>query len=303
MPDPKLRPIPDVPMGIDKKTWDFLNVIKHNLNILAGSKGTQDNKGVTFEDLNSEIANIPDTEMSDVSGLYDFSLSETTCLPDARKEVSAGLYDLPVNLEERLRNIEKRNAYENPYSSYKILDDFAKDIISLGIVPSLFRTIEPKQYIPCTSLTLTKGTPVGTVADMQVVLDGNLYQVAETAGVPGLDLSVFIAEVPDFGGLVISAYYIGATSGIGGDINGDWLAPVHYIAVQLYNNSTAAWDSIIYIPDSRALNYRHIELPRDRTINYINAANRVDIRFYHPVTGNINHDLYIDYVAVVRNLK
>ena len=283
MPDPKLRPIPDVPMGIDKKTWDFLNVIKHNLNILAGSKGTQDNKGVTFEDLNSEIANIPDTQMSDVSGLYDFPLSEAACLPDARKEVSAGLYDLPVNLEERLRNIEKR--------------------VESGINPSLFRTIEPKQYIPCTSLTLTKGTPVGTVADMQVVLDGNLYQVAETAGVPGLDLSVFIAEVPDFGGLVISAYYTGATSGIGGDINGDWLAPVHYIAVQLYNNSTAAWDSIIYIPDSRALNYRHIELPRDRTINYINAANRVDVRFYHPITGNINHVLYIDYVAVVRNLK
>jgi len=67
----ELKPLGDVSKkGLDKRTWDFLNAVKHNILLLSGQKGTIDNKYVSFKDLDSlvfpdspqyvEVANIDD---------------------------------------------------------------------------------------------------------------------------------------------------------------------------------------------------------------------------------------------------
>ena len=55
MPDVEQKTLPGVPKNLDKALWDFLLVVKHNLEVLGGFKGTITNKGVTFGDVSSSV--------------------------------------------------------------------------------------------------------------------------------------------------------------------------------------------------------------------------------------------------------
>ena len=70
MPDPSLKPLGDVPKNLDKALWDFLDKVKHNLAIISGQKGIHDSTGVTFGDLDDEIASLPDSQGEEVANLY-----------------------------------------------------------------------------------------------------------------------------------------------------------------------------------------------------------------------------------------
>lgn len=55
MPDIAQKPLKDVPKNLDKALWDFLDGVHHNLSLLGGFKGTNDNKGVTFGDITLDV--------------------------------------------------------------------------------------------------------------------------------------------------------------------------------------------------------------------------------------------------------
>ena len=50
--------------------------------------------------------------------------------------------------------------------------------------------IAPAYKTPANINVVTGGTPVGSVTDMQTAFDGNVYNLPETTGAPGIDLEI-----------------------------------------------------------------------------------------------------------------
>jgi hypothetical protein len=139
------------------------------------------------------------------------------------------------------------------------------------------------------SMTVTAGTlSSGTVSDTQTWQDGNAVNISEVAGVPGFDVLFTFTGVSDFCRIGISAYYSGITT--------------HRSEVQIYDDANTTWRILWTFSTSDGYNYRYSDLPVSsgvRKADYINSSNEVKIRFYHPVTGNNAHDLFIDYISII----
>lgn len=151
------------------------------------------------------------------------------------------------------------------------------------------QSIISNEYLSANNITLNVGTSADAVSDLQTLLDGNIYTVTEEAAAPAINLEVQFTEVPEFYAVVLRAYYYGSTT--------------HWIEVQLYNNSTLAWDTYINLTLKDAMDYKYIEIPKSFSIKYINASFQVNIRFYHPPLGDVSHDLYIDYLALLKSRR
>ena len=129
----------------------------------------------------------------------------------------------------------------------------------------------------------TGGTPVGDVTDLQTLLDGNVYNLPETATTPGFDLQVDFTKVPRISAIVLRSYYGPKTS-------------THYSQLKIHNYTTDSDDVIIDFQPADDHNYRTILIPSDK--DYISDGN-VQLRFYHPPAGNPAHGLFVDYIALV----
>ncbi len=136
---------------------------------------------------------------------------------------------------------------------------------------------------PSSVTVVTGGTPVGTASDMQTLLDGNVYQLPEVTGTPGFDLEINFTDVPRVKGIVFRGYYSGSTT--------------HYVELQIRNYNTSTDDTIIRIDTAATYNYRTILIPNDT--DFINSSNQSQLTFYHPMSGNAAHDLYLDFVSLV----
>lgn len=136
---------------------------------------------------------------------------------------------------------------------------------------------------PASVTVVDGGTPVGTVSDMQVLLDGNEYNLPEASGTPGFDLEVNFTTVLSVKGIVVRAYYEGSSS--------------HHVDMKIRNYDTAADDTIINFQDAEDYNYRTILIPDDT--DYIDGSGNSQITFYHPDNGTPAHDMYIDYIAIL----
>ena len=131
------------------------------------------------------------------------------------------------------------------------------------------------------SLSLTAGTSANTVTDLQTMLDGNVYNLAEAAGVPGMQLALTFTGVQEIYGLLLRAYYAGSST--------------HWCEVQLYNYTTLAWDVYMTVESGNGFNVRYIRVPDDA--DYISGG-EAQVRWEHPASGNASHDAYIDYVGL-----
>lgn len=151
------------------------------------------------------------------------------------------------------------------------------------------QSIISNEYLSANNITLNVGTSADVASDLQTLLDGNIYTVIEVAAAPAINLEVQFTEISEFYAIVLRAYYYGSTT--------------HWVEVQLYNNSTLAWDTYINLTLKNAMDYKYIEIPKSFSINYINASFQVNIRFYHPSSGNVSHDLYIDYLALLKSRR
>lgn len=135
--------------------------------------------------------------------------------------------------------------------------------------------------VSANGVTLNDGNSTDTVADLQVLLDGNNYHVNEEAGVPGLDLEVDFTGVTAINKIVIKAYYNGSAT--------------HGVRVQLYNYTTTSWDTIHTLNSKEDFEQSFKSIPDDT--DYISATNAI-IRFYHTESGTASHDLYVDWCGL-----
>lgn len=137
------------------------------------------------------------------------------------------------------------------------------------------------------TMTVTTGTLTsGTVTDVQEWADGNAVNITEVTGVPGYDVELEFEDIEIFTRIGISAYYTGTSS--------------HYCEVDIYDYTNATWRTLFTFNSGIGFNYRFSDIPVSRqTIlnDYINNG-KAKIRFYHPVSGNVSHNLHIDYVSL-----
>lgn len=145
-------------------------------------------------------------------------------------------------------------------------------------------------FIVADSVTVvTGGTPVGTVSDMQTLMDGNTYDLPEVTGTPGFDLEIDFVNMVDIYGIVMRSYYAPKNS-------------VHYAQLLIHNYSGGeSDDAIIRIEPSDDHNYRTIMIP-DAT-NFIDGSGNAQLTLSHPQAGNASHDMYVDYIALLGTQK
>lgn len=130
--------------------------------------------------------------------------------------------------------------------------------------------------------TLMAGNTSSTVADLQVLNDGNTYLIEETGGTPGFDLHLVFNHVLRFTGLAFKAQYSPGT---------------HYVEVRLMNYITGNRDTYTTVVKTSGMNYRFIDI-LDFT-PYIKKGT-VGIDFDHIPGGTGADRMNIGYVALVR---
>lgn len=139
-------------------------------------------------------------------------------------------------------------------------------------------------FITPSSITVNVGgTPVGDVTDVQTLHDGNVYNLPENTS--GFNVDFIFDNVLSFTGLVSRIQYVGSTS--------------HSVEMDFHDYDAVADDQYIEIPhDATHYQYRTIRFPE--MPQYINTTNQVTVSIIHTTTpGNNNHDLYVDYIALI----
>ena len=143
----------------------------------------------------------------------------------------------------------------------------------------------PYAFTPPASINkVAGGTPVGDVTDIQTMLDGNVYNLPEVAAAPGFDLEVDFSSIDRIDGIVLRAYYGPKTS-------------THYSELRIHNYQTTNDDTIINFQPADDYNVRTILIPDGE--DYLDGSGNAQLTFYHPPSGNLAHDLFIDYVALL----
>ena len=138
-------------------------------------------------------------------------------------------------------------------------------------------------YTPASVTKVEGGAVTGTVAGVQTMLDGSLYEVVEAAGTPGFDLEFAfsgITKTPTE--IVVRVLYEGIST--------------HGVAVELWDyTGTPAYDRVHQF--TAMLDYQVIYIPLPSWSNYLSGG-AAKLRIVHFSAGNPAHDVHIDYVAI-----
>lgn len=144
----------------------------------------------------------------------------------------------------------------------------------------------PENHTVPDSLELLFGTSSGTVADLQVLNDGNTYDITEASGAPGQELIITFVNVIRFKHIATKAFY---------EIKS---GTAHSVQLQLFDFLTNQWDTQITYESGSGTNYRFIDV--DNAQEYISGIGETKMRFFHEASGNTQHDTFIEYLALVR---
>lgn len=138
------------------------------------------------------------------------------------------------------------------------------------------------------SITTVTGTlDSGNVASTQTINDADTYDVSEVSGTPGFDIQATMTGIvsghePN----LIEGHY---------SYDGN-----HTVRIEMWNyTGTPAWDLIsdtIITNTGGALSF--FSLPITGTTTDYVSGGESKVRFNHAVSGNINHDFAIDYLAI-----
>ena len=145
-------------------------------------------------------------------------------------------------------------------------------------------TQNPLTAYPASVTVTDGGAPVGTVAGVQTMLDGSVYQVPEVAATPGFDVRfnfTGIAFTPN--AIVHRSWYDGTTT--------------HQVTIELWDYVTEA-----FVPVSEfeaSLTYEVQQLPFPEGARWTSGGAAI-VRFNHSTGGNASQDMYWDYVGLWR---
>ena len=156
---------------------------------------------------------------------------------------------------------------------------------------NLYRKVQDVdvEFITPDSVTVnTGGTPVGTIAGVQSLHDGSVYQVPETVTTPGFDIDFTFENVSNIKGFVTRIQYNGSSS--------------HSVQVSLYDTVGTTDDQYLEIPHNATLyQYRTIWIPEES--KYINDSGQTIMSIIHTTLGQNTHNIYIDYLALLGNRR
>lgn len=136
-----------------------------------------------------------------------------------------------------------------------------------------------------TSINVIAGTPTGTIADILNWQDGNVLQIQEAAATPGMNVEINFIDVISIRRIGLAMYYDGSAT--------------HWIEIQLWNYTEAAWKTIWTFSTDGGLNYRYSDLPVS-DVDFIDGSGNAKMQIIHPTAGNAAHDMFIDYAALIQ---
>jgi hypothetical protein len=138
-----------------------------------------------------------------------------------------------------------------------------------------------------TEIGVTVGTlDAGNLASTYFI-DGNMFNVSEVVGAPGMQISANVTGIDSNAESVwvlIYALY-------DGNLN-------HDFDIEVWNFTGSAWVEDDHILDGVALSWTNSTIYAIRIPDEFLSGGEIRIRLDHETAGNINHDLYIDYFRV-----
>ena len=138
-----------------------------------------------------------------------------------------------------------------------------------------------------TAIDATVGTVDSGQLNSTYFIDGNMFNVSEVVGVPGMQISVnFTGVDPDAESLWVLFYGL-----YDGNLN-------HDFDMELWNFTAGLWVEDSHIPDMIAFDWINSTIYAVRIPNEFLNGGEVRVRLDHESAGNINHDLVIDYIRL-----
>lgn len=127
----------------------------------------------------------------------------------------------------------------------------------------------------------------GNLASLHV-LDGDTYNVSEVAGAPGMQISVNYTGIdPDTESVWIISYYL---------YDGN---QVHDFDLEVWNFTGGSWLEFGHFVDGLVFEFNNATVYPLRIPSEFLSNGQMRFRFDHESAGNINHDLFLDYVNVL----
>lgn len=158
------------------------------------------------------------------------------------------------------------------------------DLMSYSGTTGKMTWLKSITYQPSSGTAVVGNVTAGTYASTQV-RDGSTWTIQEVAGIPGYDVRLQFSTVENFNEIRAYMRYQGGGS--------------HLCEVGLKNGDAATYTTLTSFNSQNGLT--DIAIQVDNGPSYIASDGSVEIRFYHPITGNTGgtHFLYLDMVNLL----
>lgn len=152
--------------------------------------------------------------------------------------------------------------------------------LSLLLILSFFSFNLVKAYAPVSITTLVGTYNSGNLDSILTEYDADYYHVTEIVADPAYDIRInFTDVITPFQSITLRAQYAGANN--------------HLVCLRLWNYTSEAWDEYITLVDDTKQDEYTALVPSYQ--HYV-SSDVVMMRVCHEENGNINDDLYIDYI-------
>ncbi|MCK4650064.1 hypothetical protein KAT36_02425 [Candidatus Pacearchaeota archaeon] len=260
--DSKIDDIPDVGWLNDSFSTNT------SLNVIVGGNITTSNYGF-FGEIGSFLSRVAKLWVVDINASGDVSIGENL---QVGQNVSAGWFNGLFNwfIEDNSSGFLSFNGSALAFNESQLDSEIDSGIAASQVL-----------YSPNSIETIVGTLDGGNLTSIESINDGDTYNVSETTSAPGFVIVVNFSDVEIFNQIYLEEYYTGKSG--------------HTIEIQLYNFNDSTYDSFGSFSNQVDFNFHSLEVLAYQ--DYVNDSN-VSLRIYHVDSGNQNHDLFIDYVAL-----
>lgn len=122
-------------------------------------------------------------------------------------------------------------------------------------------------------------------------IDGDTFNVSEVVGVPGQVISInFTGVDPDAECVWVTIWYL-----YDGNLN-------HDFDIEMWNFASSAWVDDGHLVDGVVFDWANSTIYAMRIPNDFLSGGEVRVQLNHESPGNINHDLFIDYIRLIAKI-